>query len=93
MKSEIIRVEGPCSAGCIAFSPLWICTGPVAQRSEVMRWKSLVYRSHLRGEPVAAKRASAAVRQQGENTPPRTHRLPQNPMMDKWLGYPGRAIQ
>ena len=27
---------------------LCICTGPVAQRSEVMRWKSLVYRSHLR---------------------------------------------
>jgi reactive chlorine resistance protein C len=25
------------SAGCIAFSPLCICTGPVAQRSEVMR--------------------------------------------------------
>jgi len=27
---------------------LCICTGPVAQRSEVMRWKSLVCRSHLR---------------------------------------------
>src|SRR5215831_15964464 len=48
MKREIIRVEGPCSAGYIAFSPLCIRAGPVAQRSEVMRWKSLDYRSHLR---------------------------------------------
>src|ERR1700741_284589 len=40
--------QGSCSAGCIAFSPLCICRGPVAQCSEVMRWKSLVYPTLLR---------------------------------------------
>src|SRR5215475_753070 len=90
MKREIIRVEGPCSAGCIAFSPLCICTGPVAQRSEVMRWKSLVYRSHLRRR-ACRREASIGCRP----TTARKHAAPdssapQNPMMEKWLGYPGR---
>ena len=42
------------------------------------------------GGHVAAKRASVAVRQQREITPPPDSSAPQNPVMDKWLGYPGR---
>jgi hypothetical protein len=55
-----------------------------------MRWKSLFTDRICDGEHVAAKRASAAVRQQHENTPPPNSSAPLNPVMDKWLGYPGR---
>jgi hypothetical protein len=57
------------------------------RRSEVMRLNSLVHRSHLRSDHIAAKRASAAVRRQRQNMPLWTHR---NPVMDKWLRYPGQ---
>ena len=61
MKREIIRVEGPCSAGCIAFSLLFAS----------VQGRGSAFRSHemeILGLPIASAPASLSPRSE--------HRLP-----------------
>src|SRR3546814_5736116 len=65
----------------------------MAQRSEVMRWKSVLYRSHLRRR-ACRREASIGCRP----TTAREHAAPDSsappsPMVDKWPGYPGWPVQ
>src|SRR5262245_60578321 len=72
-------------------SPLCICTGPVAQRSEVMRWKSLGDRSHLRRR-ACRREASIGRRPNSESTPPTTHQLRRTPDYHLWVPNPGEMF-